>query len=103
MTTSTIFLGLIVARIWRVNHNTKDLLYESEFQARPSNRRRSNKLQHVIRTVVESGLLYTGTSLITFVTYITNSVAVYVATDMARLKLFFATTDRSDRPNRKFK
>ncbi|KAJ7886671.1 hypothetical protein B0H13DRAFT_2044062 [Mycena leptocephala] len=74
--------GLIVARIWRINHNTKDLLYESEFQARPSNRRRSNKLQHVIRTVVESGLLYTGTSLITFVTYITNSVAVYVATDM---------------------
>ncbi|KAJ7148388.1 hypothetical protein C8R43DRAFT_952497 [Mycena crocata] len=36
-----------------------------------------NTLQYNMRIVVESGLLYTGTSLITFITYITNSVAVY--------------------------
>jgi hypothetical protein len=39
-----------------------------------------------MRIVIESGVLYTGTSLITFVSYITNSIAVYVTTDVVSLK-----------------
>ncbi|KAF7332999.1 hypothetical protein MVEN_02406200 [Mycena venus] len=73
--------GLIVVRLWRINHRTKDLLYRSESQ-RGSGRSPSTKLQRVMRIIVESGLLYTGTSLITFITYVTNSVAVYVTTDI---------------------
>ncbi|KAJ7907203.1 hypothetical protein B0H13DRAFT_2332589 [Mycena leptocephala] len=78
---TTAFLGLIVARIWKINSGTKDTLYASESQTR-SSRRPSNKLQRVMRIVIESGILYTGTSLITFVSYITNSIAVYVTTDV---------------------
>ncbi|KAJ6544419.1 hypothetical protein B0H19DRAFT_956623 [Mycena capillaripes] len=81
ITINILTTGLIVARIARINHSSKDILYNSEAQTR-SSRRPSNKLQHVMRIVVESGLLYTGTSLITFVSYVTNSIAVYVTTDI---------------------
>ncbi|KAJ7326169.1 hypothetical protein DFH08DRAFT_884978 [Mycena albidolilacea] len=70
--------GLIVARMWRINRGTQDIIYRPERRGpRPS-----TTLQHIMRIVIESGLLYTGTSLITFISYVTNSVAVYVTTDI---------------------
>ncbi|KAJ6529983.1 hypothetical protein DFH09DRAFT_1411391 [Mycena vulgaris] len=75
---NVITTGLIVARIWKVNVGIKDLRYQSEAQSHGV--RPLNKLEHVMRIIIESGLLYTGTSLVTFVTYITNSVAVYAMT-----------------------
>ncbi|KAJ7846032.1 hypothetical protein B0H14DRAFT_963320 [Mycena olivaceomarginata] len=70
--------GLIVARMWRINRGTQDIIYRPERRGpRPS-----TTLQHIMRIIIESGLLYTGTSLITFISYVTNSVAVYVTTDI---------------------
>jgi len=77
---NVITTGLIVARIWKINNGHKDFRNQSEAQSRGP--RPVNKLQHVMRTVIESGLLYTGTSLITFITYVTNNIAVYVTTDV---------------------
>jgi hypothetical protein len=70
--------GLIVARIWRINQRTQDLIYRPERRGSPP----LTALQHVMRIVVESGLLYTGNSLITFISLVTNSVALYVITDI---------------------
>ncbi|KAJ7625663.1 hypothetical protein FB45DRAFT_1060327 [Roridomyces roridus] len=69
---------LIVVRIWRIHRNTKDFRYQGTHPTP----RRLNTLQHVIRIIVESGLLYTGTSLVAFITYLTNGVAVAVTTDL---------------------
>jgi hypothetical protein len=75
--------GLIVARMWRINRGTQDIIYRPERRGpRPS-----TTLQHIMRIVIESGLLYTGTSLITFISYVTNSVAVYVTTDIVCFKI----------------
>jgi hypothetical protein len=71
----------MVWRIWRIDKGNREFRFQSQTRG---GSRPLNKLQHVMRTVIESGLLYTGTSLITFVTYVTNSVAVYVTTDIVR-------------------
>ncbi|KAJ7860615.1 hypothetical protein B0H14DRAFT_3863722 [Mycena olivaceomarginata] len=75
---NVITTGLIVARIWRINQRTQDLIYRPERRGSPP----LTALQHVMRIVVESGLLYTGNSLITFISLVTNSVALYVTTDI---------------------
>jgi hypothetical protein len=77
--------GLIVYRLWRVDKNNS--LYavpesvpssQGFFNGRYSKRTR---LQRVIRIIVESGLLSATASLITFVTYLSNSNAFYPTSD----------------------
>jgi hypothetical protein len=94
-------LGLIVARIWKINNGHKDFRNQSEAQSRGP--RPVNKLQHVMRTVIESGLLYTGTSLITFITYVTNNIAVYVTTDVVSCKQSARPCSSSNICSRRFK
>ena len=64
-------------RIWRVENGNK----VHHIDRIGSNQQHRSYLQKVIRIVVESGLFFTITALITFFTYATMSNGAYVITD----------------------
>ncbi|KAJ6587506.1 hypothetical protein DFH09DRAFT_1427559 [Mycena vulgaris] len=78
ITINLLTTALIVAQIYRIDRSAKEFRYMSESQRR----RPPSKLQHAIRVIVESGLMYAVTAILTFGTYVTNNVAVYVTTDL---------------------
>ncbi|KAH7929997.1 hypothetical protein BV22DRAFT_1141549 [Leucogyrophana mollusca] len=64
--------GLLVWRIWRVDRQ-RDLL------ATYSSHRPPSSLRRVMRSIIESGVLYTVFTLITFITYTARSNSSYIA------------------------
>jgi hypothetical protein len=66
---------MIVWRIWKVDRSNKQTRIDSHSKGSHSS------LHNVMRIVVESGLLYTATAFITFVTFVVGSNGVYVITD----------------------
>lgn len=70
---------LIVFRIWRVDSESTKY---RRFQRQESRKPKPTTLHSIIRIIVESGLLYTATAVISFCTYVTNSNAFYIATSL---------------------
>ncbi|OCH89304.1 hypothetical protein OBBRIDRAFT_794426 [Obba rivulosa] len=66
---NTVTASLIVFRIWRVNRTVR--MYT----------RGQSKLQYTMRVIVESGLMYTATAIITLGTAVSRSAAVYITSD----------------------
>ncbi|PFH45331.1 hypothetical protein AMATHDRAFT_160736 [Amanita thiersii Skay4041] len=71
---NVITTSLLVWRIWTVERESAKYRVYSNIYAK-------SMLGGVIRSIIESGLLYTFTALITFVTFLVGSNAVYVVTD----------------------
>lgn len=71
--------GFIVFRIWSIDRRNWRHFPRG---ARPTS------LNNVMRIIIESGLLYTTSAIISFCTYIANSNAFYIATSLARFILF---------------
>ncbi|KAJ7585094.1 hypothetical protein C8J56DRAFT_142259 [Mycena floridula] len=68
---NVITTSMIVLRIWHVDRaNAK---FRSE---------RRSTLKHVMRMLIESGLLYTATAIATFACYLSGSDAFYIATSI---------------------
>ncbi|TFK38521.1 hypothetical protein BDQ12DRAFT_582127, partial [Crucibulum laeve] len=71
--------ALLVARIWKADRDNNAYGIHSSstgYTHRPS------ALKNVMRSVIESGLLYTVTAFISFVVYIVGSTAAYPVTDV---------------------
>jgi hypothetical protein len=61
--------GLIIGRIWRVSRNTASV------------RITESRVQQIGRIILESGLIYTISSLIVVIVVVTRSTALYIASD----------------------
>ncbi|KAJ7576922.1 hypothetical protein C8J56DRAFT_971940 [Mycena floridula] len=77
---NVITTALIIWRIWKVDRENAKYRYNTG--STNTGTRRSSRLRNVMRIVIESGLLYTTFAVISFCTYVTNSNAFYVTTDM---------------------
>jgi len=75
--------GLLVWCIWRVEISNRANRISGMSTARMSN------LRKVMQIIVESGLLYTVTAFISFITFVTGNNGVYVITDAVRVSLLF--------------
>ncbi|KAF9029394.1 hypothetical protein BDP27DRAFT_1349693 [Rhodocollybia butyracea] len=73
--------GFIVYRIWHVDNSLYAIRTEASPGAHPNLFRRSahrkTRLQRVIRIIIESGLLYTTSAFITFITFLVRSNSFY--------------------------
>lgn len=60
----------------------------------PFSSRRRSRLQLVIRSIIESGLMYTTMSIIVFITYLLKSNAIYITSaavsDSVLVAIYFA-------------
>ncbi|GLB41444.1 hypothetical protein LshimejAT787_1000440 [Lyophyllum shimeji] len=65
--------ALLVWPIWKVARNHDEFAYRDSGVAQ-----RPNTMKHVMHVIIESGLLYTVTAFMTFVTYTANSNSLYV-------------------------
>ncbi|KAJ4473569.1 hypothetical protein J3R30DRAFT_3684633 [Lentinula aciculospora] len=88
LTNNIITTGIIVYSIWRVDKS--NILYgihaqESAIQESRSlfgsKKRQRTKLQNIIRIVIESGMIYTTTAFITFITFVVGSNSFYPTSD----------------------
>lgn len=82
-----IFIGLLIWRIWDVDKQSKDFRIEISRQSHSY----QSRLQRIMRILIESGLLYTTTALISFVTFTVGSNAVYVITDAVSVHISVQT------------
>ncbi|KAF4623802.1 hypothetical protein D9613_001288 [Agrocybe pediades] len=78
--------GLLLWKIWSVDRSNRRYTGTFDGAGGSGTTRKSKKgshtvLRNVMRIIVESGLLYSTTALITFITFITQSSGVYVITD----------------------
>ncbi|KAJ3976187.1 hypothetical protein EV361DRAFT_958906 [Lentinula raphanica] len=84
--------SIIVYRIWRVDRsNTLNGIWQGQGSSISTQenhrlfgrrRRQKTRLQNVIRTVVESGLMYTTIAFISFVTFLVGSNSFYTTSDV---------------------
>ncbi|KAF5339700.1 hypothetical protein D9758_014905 [Tetrapyrgos nigripes] len=79
--------GLIVWFIRRVDrHNALYAMQTSSLNNSSGNRRlfrrKRTRLQNVIRIMIESGLMYTVTAIIAFITFVTGNNSFYATTDV---------------------
>ncbi|KAJ3817579.1 hypothetical protein F5880DRAFT_1438508, partial [Lentinula raphanica] len=86
--------GLIVYRIWRVDRsNTQNGIWQGQettmsiqrsdqFSSHTKRRKRTSKLQEVIRIIIESGMMYTTIALISFITFEIGSSSAYATSDV---------------------
>jgi hypothetical protein len=81
--------GLIVYRIWRVEQSSRRMNAVS-YWASVNQLNRSpavhqphiSRLRHAMLVMVESGALYTGTAIITFITYLSGHNSSYATSDV---------------------
>jgi hypothetical protein len=76
-----VLLALIIRRIWRINRQNAAYIVEPS-RHRPSIYLPRTQLENVMRIVIESGLLYSLTVIITFACVLAGSNAVYPASDV---------------------
>lgn len=69
--------GLLVYRIWRVDSSGRKYLMSNG-----TGKSAQGRLRNVMRIIIESGLMYSVIALLTFITIIVGSNAVYVTSDM---------------------
>ncbi|KAJ3721089.1 hypothetical protein C8R42DRAFT_642602 [Lentinula raphanica] len=86
--------GLLVYRIWRVDRsNTQNGIWQGQettmsiqgsdqFSSHTKRRKRTSKLQEVIRIIIESGMMYTTIALISFITFEIGSSSAYATSDV---------------------
>ncbi|TCD61071.1 hypothetical protein EIP91_009075 [Steccherinum ochraceum] len=73
MALNVIATGLIVYRIWSVEHRSKDFIICS----RDSSGRKESALKRAMRIIIESGVLYTVSVFLFFVTFLAKNNAQY--------------------------
>ncbi|KAJ7678566.1 hypothetical protein B0H14DRAFT_2552661 [Mycena olivaceomarginata] len=69
---------LLVSRIYRIDRQNTRFAYYSASSANKG----PTRLQRAIRIILESGLMYTVTALVTFITFISGSNSVYGTSDV---------------------
>lgn len=79
--------GLIVYRIWSVDEVNRKMNFvpgwsSSDRPSRTPYNHSSSRLRKAMLIIVESGALYTGTSIITFVAYLSKSNSSYATSDV---------------------
>jgi len=75
-------LGLLIRRVWRIGAQGRLDTLCGEYM--PESRR---LLRNVIRIIIESGLLYSTSALITFITFVCKSNAIYVITGAVSISI----------------
>ncbi|KAK0484575.1 hypothetical protein IW261DRAFT_1416519 [Armillaria novae-zelandiae] len=82
---NVITTSLIVLRIFSVDRN---IIFQPISGLSISHReRRFSALQRTMRIIIESGAIYTGIAIITFATYVSGSVGVYITSALVRFTL----------------
>lgn len=75
--------AIIIQKIWRTNK--KSAPYITHASQSRSSRPPRTKLENVIRIILESGMLYTITVLITFICELAGSNAIYGVSDVVSI------------------
>lgn len=75
-----VYLAMIVLYIWRVESKSKGKNTLTPLYGTPN----LSRLQTVMKAVIESGLLYTVTSISVFFTSVTRSNAIFITSAAVR-------------------
>ncbi|KAF7326529.1 hypothetical protein MVEN_02611000 [Mycena venus] len=78
ITQNFVTTGLLISRIYRIDRQNTRFAYYSASSANKG----PTRLQRAIRIILESGLMYTVTALVTFITFISGSNSAYGTSDV---------------------
>ncbi|KIK66378.1 hypothetical protein GYMLUDRAFT_120742, partial [Collybiopsis luxurians FD-317 M1] len=81
ITLNILTTSLIVYRIWKIHRETREIARNSILAA-SSSANRPSYLTNTIRVMIDSGVLNTSMSLITFATYLSRSNSIYITSDV---------------------